>query len=116
MATTRSDKDTAAATGEPRDRGSGTEGYEASVDALTEFQDGRTLDDPEVGPEDQVVTSPYSQQQMDERIENGEGEALREELAQAAEGLKSQKHGGRLDESDTTKSSKSRKDKKDDER
>jgi hypothetical protein len=115
MATTRSDKDTATATGELRDRGSGTEGYQASVDALTDYQDGRTLDDPEVGPDGQVIVSPFSQQQMDERIENGEGEALREELAEAAEGLKSQKHGGRRDESTSTKSSKSRKD-KDDER
>lgn len=96
------------------DRGSGKEGYEASKDALTEFQGGATLDDPEVGPEDQVIVSPYSQQQLDERIQNGEGEAVRQELAEAAEGLKSQRHGGRENEGEPR--AKSSKAKKDDER
>jgi len=71
---------------------------DSDTDAVTEFQDGRTLDDPEVGPEDQVITSEWSQQQLDERIEAGEGEAVRADLAKAAEGLKSQTHGGRVDE------------------
>ncbi len=96
-------------------RGSGTEGYEASVDALTEFQDGATLDDPEVGPDEQVIVSEWSQQQLDERVQNGEGEAVRQELADAAEGLKSQRHGGRENEGEA-KSTKSSKAKKDDER
>jgi hypothetical protein len=68
---------------------------DSNVEALTEYQDGRTLDDPEVGPEDQVIASQWSQQQLDERLEAGEGEAVRQELADAAEGLKSQTHGGR---------------------
>jgi len=76
---------------------------DSDVEALTEFQDGRTLDDPEVGPEDNVIVSPYSQQQLDERIENGEGEAVRQELADAAEGNKSQTHGGRVSDSKTRK-------------
>ena len=87
MATTKTDKG----------RGDGVEGYQASVDALTEFQGGGTIDDPEVGPEGQVIVSPWSQQQLDERILNGEGEAVRQELADAAEGLKSSTHGGRAD-------------------
>jgi hypothetical protein len=70
--------------------------HDSDVDAVTEFQGGATLDDPEVGPEDNIVVSPWSQQQLDERIQNGEGEAVRQELADAAEGLKSSKHGGRV--------------------
>jgi len=107
MATSRTQADREA-------RGSGTEGYEASKQALTEFQGGATLDDPEVGPEDQVAVSPYSQQQLDERIQNGEGDEVRRELDEAAEGLKSQRHGGRENEGESK--SKSSKAKKDDER
>jgi hypothetical protein len=70
---------------------------DSDVEALTEFQGGATLEDPEVGPEDQMEISKWSQQQLDERIANGEGEAVRQELAEAAEGLKSQTHGGRKD-------------------
>ena len=78
---------------------------DSDVDALTEFQDGRTLDDPEVGPEDNVIVSPWSQQQLDERIENGEGDAVRQELADAAEGNKSQTHGGRKGDTKTKRAS-----------
>jgi len=103
MATSRTQAET--------DRGSGKEGYEASKEALTEFQDGRTLDDPEVGPDEQVIVSEWSQQQLDERVQNGEGEAVRQELEDAAEGLKSQTHGGRRDESSSkSKTSKAKKD------
>jgi len=107
MATSRTQAET--------DRGSGKEGYEASVDALTEFQGGATLEDPEVGPEDQMEVSKWSQQQLDERIANGEGEEVQREIEEAREGLKSQRHGGRKDEGERA-STKSSKAKKDDER
>jgi hypothetical protein len=81
-----------------------------NVEAVQEYQDQRTLDDPEVGPEDNIIVSPFSQQQLDERIEAGEGEAVRQELAEAAEGLKSQTHGGRLSDSSSAKSNKAKKD------
>lgn len=102
MATSRTQAET--------DRGSGKEGYEASKEALTEFQDGATLEDPEVGPEDQMEVSQWSQQQLDERIANGEGEEVQREIDEAREGLKSQRHGGRKDEASSTKSSKAKKD------
>lgn len=93
-------------------RGSGVEGYEASKEALTQFQGGATLDDPEVGADDNVTPSPYSQQRLDERIQNGEGDEVREELAELAENLKPHLRS----EAGGSKESKSSKAKKDDER
>jgi hypothetical protein len=72
-------------------RGDAREGYDASADALREFQGERTLEDPDVGPDDNVIVSPYSAQQLAERTEMGEGEEIRQELADAAEGLKDRK-------------------------
>ena len=94
------------------DRGSGKEGYDASVEALTEFQGGATLDDPEVGADDNIIPSQWSEQRLDERIQNGEGEAVRQELAEAAESLKPRLRS----EAGGSKSTKSSKAKKDDER
>jgi len=37
-----------------------------NVEALTEYQDGRTLEDPEVGPADNIIVSEHSQQQVEE--------------------------------------------------
>jgi hypothetical protein len=105
------------------DRGSGREGYEASVDALEEYQ-GASLDDPLVGNDDNIIPSPYSQQQLDQRTEEGEGEEIRQEMSDAAEGLKDKRAseggtqrteavrpGDDVDNSRQGRSAKSRKDK-----
>ena len=67
---------------------------DSDVEAVEEFV-GSTLEDPEVGADVNVITSPFSQQQLDERIEAGEGEAVRQELDEAAEGLKRQTRSGK---------------------
>jgi hypothetical protein len=75
------------------DRGSGKEGYDASLKGVEDFQDGRSLEDPDIGPDDNIVPSPWSSQQLAERTEQGEGEQIREELAKEAEALKDNRGG-----------------------
>jgi hypothetical protein len=91
MATSKRDQDQASTADVERSaelRGDAREGYDASADALREFQGERSLDNPDVGPDDNIIVSPYSSQQLAERTERGEGEEIRQELADAAEGLK----------------------------
>jgi hypothetical protein len=58
-----------------------------NVEAVKNFQGGYTIDDPQLGAEDNVIPSPWSEQTLAARIADGEGDAVREELAEAAKGL-----------------------------
>jgi len=87
---TKSEKE-AARTG--RVSGAGAEGQSATTEAMKNFQNDRTVDNPDLGPDDNVIPSPYSEQTLAARIANGEGEEVREELAEAAEGVADKKAG-----------------------